>query len=69
MNCYGYNHESPEWVAVFDDANYTITYTTTSGEHVRIVKKPMRKPKEPELQAGDSSALDAFLGGFAGEKK
>ena len=68
MTFYGYNHESPEWVTVFDDANYTITYTTTSGEHVRIVK-PMRKPKEPELQAGDLSALDAFLGGFAGAKK
>jgi len=65
---YGYNHESPEWVTVFDDANYTITYTTTSGEHVRIVK-PMRKPKEPELQAGDSSALDAFLGGFTSAQK
>lgn len=67
MNFYGYNHESPEWGIVFDDANYTITYTTTSGE-VRIVK-PMRNPKEPELQAGDSSALDTFLGGFAGAKK
>lgn len=60
MNFYGYDHESPEWVTVFDDANYTITYTATSCEYVR---------KEPELQAGDSSALDAFLGGFAGAKK
>ena len=68
MNFYGYNHdEIPEWVTALDDANYTITYTT-SGEYVRIVK-PMRKPKEPELQAGDSSALGAFLGGFAGAKK
>ena len=66
MNFYGYNHESPEWVTVFDDANanYTITYTTTSGEHIRILK-PIRKSKEPELQTGDPSALDAFLGGFA----
>ena len=61
------DYNSTDYDTIFSE-EYTITYTTTSGEYVRIVK-PMRKPKEPELQAGDSSALDAFLGGFAGAKK
>lgn len=32
---------------------------------IRIVKAPyFKKQDEPELQTGDSAALDAFLGGF-----
>lgn len=68
MNFYGYNHENQEWVTVFDESDYIITYTTTSGEVIRA-SRPKKKLNEPELQAGDSSALDNFLGGFAGEKK
>lgn len=63
-----YRYDGPEWTAVFDDTDYTITYRTATGEYVRYVRPP-KKPKEPELQTGDSSALDAFLGGFANAKK
>ena len=63
-----YSYSGAEWNTVFDDAGYTITYRTSTGEYVRYVRPP-KKPKEPELQTGDSSALDAFLGGFASAQK
>lgn len=68
MDISEYSYSGTEWTAVFDDADYTITYRTSTGEYVRYVRTP-KKPKEPELQTGDSSALDAFLGGFANAKK
>lgn len=62
---YEYRTDSAKWETVFDE-EYIITYTTTDGKTIRIVKYPyFKKPKEPELQAGDAAALDAFLGGFA----
>ena len=61
---YQYDNDSREWEVVCENEAYTITYETVAGKYVHWVKPPF-KPKEPELQAGDSAALDAFLGGFA----
>ncbi len=64
-----YRYAAQEWASVFDDTDYAITYrTSTGGEYVRYVRPP-KKSKEPELQTGDSAALDAFLGGFANAQK
>lgn len=68
MGISDYSYGGPEWTAVFDDTDYTITYRTAAGEYVRYVRSP-KKSKEPELQTGDSAALDAFLGGFANAQK
>lgn len=64
MNYYRYDNDIREWNVVFEDEAYTITYETAAGKYVHWVRPP-KKPKEPELQVGDSSALDVFLGGFA----
>ena len=68
MGISDYSYGDPEWTAVFDDTDYTITYRTANSEYVRYVRPP-KKSKEPELQTGDSAALDAFLGGFANAQK
>ena len=68
MGISDYSYGGQEWTAVFDDTDYTITYRTAAGEYVRYVRPP-KKSKEPELQTGDSAALDAFLGGFANAQK
>lgn len=62
---YKYDNDSREWEIVLDDDEYTITYESASGKYTHWVKSPPKKPVETELQAGDSAALDAFLGGFA----
>lgn len=68
MGIYEYSYGGPEWATVFYESDYTITYTTTSGEVVRVPRPP-KWQKEPELQAGDPSVLDDFLGGFANAQK
>lgn len=62
-----YDYNGTEWNAVC--SGYTITYTTTTGEVIyrTTVGKPREEP--PELEAGDTAALDDFLGGFKHEKK
>lgn len=67
---YEYNADSSDWgqwEGLFDE-EYVITFKDANGRTVRIVKAPYFK-KEPELQAGDRTALDSFLGGFASAKK
>lgn len=67
-----YRYAAQEWDSVFEDTDYAITYrTSTGGEYVRYVRHVLspKKSKEPELQTGDSAALDAFLGGFANAQK
>lgn len=55
--------------------SYTIKYTSTSGETTYYdhfydaPRKPVKRRAEPELNAGDTAALDDFLGGFNREKK
>lgn len=59
------DYNSTDYDTIFSE-EYTITYTMTNGSSIRIVRAPYFKKKdEPELQTGDSAALDAFLGGFA----
>ena len=59
------DYNSTDYDTIFSE-EYTITYTMTNGSTIRIVKAPyFKKQDEPELQTGDSAALDAFLGGFA----
>lgn len=63
------DYNSTDYDTIFSEEytiTYTITYTMTNGRTIRIVKAPyFKKQDEPELQTGDSAALDAFLGGFA----
>lgn len=53
--------------------SYTIRYTASTGETIYErtypIKKPTKRRQEPELEAGDTAALDDFLGGFKHEKK
>lgn len=59
------DYDSTDYNTIFSE-EYTIAYTMTNGSTIRIVKTPyFKKQDEPELQTGDSAALDAFLGGFA----
>ena len=59
------NYNSTDYDTIFSE-EYTIIYTMANGSTMRIVKAPyFKKQDEPELQTGDSAALDAFLGGFA----
>lgn len=46
----------------------TIEYTTSSGEKV-YTTIPLLRTEPPELQEGDTAALDDFLEGFSHEKK
>lgn len=65
---YEYDNDGQELHVLWEDETYTLSYRTANGEYVYVARPP-KKQKEPELQTGDSSALDAFLGGFAGAKK
>lgn len=49
-----------------EDFGYTIEYVTSDGEvMLHHVKKPNKRRKlEPELDIGDTTAIDSFLGGF-----
>lgn len=49
---------------------YTIEYTTSNGQTVyqRIPYTSLKRKQEPELETGDTTELDKFLGGFGGEK-
>lgn len=62
-----YDYNGTEWNTVYP-GEHTITYTTTTGE---VIFTTIRRPREepPELEAGDTAALDDFLGGFKHEKK
>lgn len=48
----------------------TIEYTTSDGQTVyrQIPYTSLKRKQEPELEAGDTTELDKFLGGFGGEK-
>ena len=54
--------------------SYTIKYTASTGETIYeqtcpIRKKHTKRRQELELEAGDTTALDEFLGGFSHETK
>lgn len=60
----------------FDDLEFTmeyctIEYTTSSGERIRstIPCASVPRAEPPELQEGDTTALDEFLGGFGNAKE
>lgn len=60
-----YGYKSTDWNTV--NSTYTIVYTTTTGE---VIYKTCVAPSEPpELEAGDTTALDEFLGGFGNAKE
>lgn len=57
-------------------SSYTVRYTASTGETIYEQtypyyppKKPVKRRSEPELEAGDTAALDNFLGGFGCAKK
>lgn len=60
-------YSSTEWRTVYP-SSYTVVYTTTEGQ---VIYKHVGEKREepPELEAGDTAALDDFLGGFSHEKK
>lgn len=61
-----YDYNGTEWNTVY--SGYTITYTTTTGEVIcTLLERPREEP--PELETGDTAALDDFLGEFSHEKK
>ena len=63
-----YQYNANDWYTVYPNSNYTIVYTTTDG---RTIYRKGQRPSEdpPELDAGDTSELDGFLGGFANAQK
>ena len=54
----------------YSPSYYTIEYTTSSGQTVyqQIQYTSLKRKQEPELETGDTTELDKFLGGFCGEK-
>lgn len=50
---------------------YTIRYTTSTNNstYYSVAREPIKREEPPELEAGDTAALDDFLGGFKHEKK
>lgn len=45
---------------------YTIRYTTSSNNstYYSVARKPIKREEPPELETGDTAALDDFLVGF-----
>lgn len=54
----------------YSPSYYTIEYTTSNGQTMyhRIPYTSSKRKQEPELETGDTTELDKFLGGFGGEK-
>lgn len=50
---------------------YTIRYTTSSNNptYYSVERKLVKREDPPELEVGDTAALDDFLGDFNHEKK
>jgi len=61
--------EERDWLKKAFMSTYLDGTEQIDDRHPRIRAHYMGHWPKPELQAGDSSALDAFLGGFAGVKK
>ena len=61
-----YDYNGTEWNTVYSE--HTITYTTTTG---KVICTTFRRPREepPELETGDTAALDDFLRGFGNAKE
>ena len=61
------------YVNTYKTCPYTVKYTASTGETIYEQTYPIRKPtkrrQEPELEAGDTTILDSFLGGFVHGKK
>lgn len=63
---------STDWYTVYPTQTYTITYTTKDGRVVYkrdVPIKTVERCEEVELEAGDTSAIDSFLGGFCDAQK
>lgn len=51
---------------------YTVVYTTHDGRTIYERNVPIRtvvRIEEPDLETGDTSAIEDFLGGFGNAKK
>lgn len=53
---------------------YKVKYTKSTGETIYEQTYPIREPtkrrrQDPELEAGDTAALDEFLGAFGDAKE
>lgn len=50
---------------------YTIRYMTSSNNstYYTVARRPIQREDPPELEVGDTAALDDFLGDFKHEKK
>jgi hypothetical protein len=53
--------------------SHTVRYSSSTGETIYERTYPLRKPtkrrQELEIEAGDTTALDEFLGGFVNAKE
>lgn len=61
-------YTSTDWYRTTSPSSYTVSYTTCTGRTVYETYEyplPVKKRRqEPELDVGDTTALDEFLGGF-----
>ena len=66
-------YSDTEWQTVYRTPTYTITYTTTrnNGETTSYfpIRKFSKQQEPPELETGDTAALDEFLGRFKQDEK
>lgn len=68
-------YTSNDWYSTSYPGSYTVSYTTSTGQTIYetydypIPAKRHRRRQEPELDEGDTTALDDFLGGFRNAKE
>lgn len=64
-----HNYRETNWNTVYaNTSTYTVKYTTTDGYTITRTLN-VQEESPPDLDAGDTSALDDFLGGFGDAKK
>lgn len=66
------NSSTDYYHTVYPTPTYTVAYTTHNGRIIyerNVPIKTVTRFEEPELEAGDTSAIDSFLGGFSNAKE
>ena len=65
------NNSTDYYNTVYSTPTYTVVYTTHDGRTIYERNVPIKFTlfEEPELEAGDTSVIDSFLGGFSNAKE
>lgn len=66
------NSSTDYYHTVYPTPTYTVVYTTHDGRTIYKRNVPIKTVdwfEESELEAGDTSAIDSFLGGFSNAKE